>query len=215
MRVFNMGIRWVRLKACAVKSEWGRRRRASGLHCIPAFVSASLSLPLIPGRLPQHGGGKPGCLGAAPEGRQPVQRRAHLNARAHAMTTSGKPVSAHTRRGGRRASSQHRLPPPAACGGGVPPTAALIVHPRFRHTLGDPPVPSEPPATADWHALPMEVRGGARGWRARASLPFPTLLSHLQILELIASFLDKEKDLLHLSATCRDTRCVLRGWTAG
>lgn len=60
---------------------------------------------------------------------------------------------------------------------------ALIVHPRFRHTLGDPPVPAaapEPPAR--WQDLPAEV------------------------VEVVAGHLDKAQDLLALASVCRDAR---------
>lgn len=57
---------------------------------------------------------------------------------------------------------------------------AVIVHPRFAHTLADPPVPSAAP-TADWRHLPYEL------------------------LEAVASHLDKAQDVLALSAVCRDT----------
>ena len=33
---------------------------------------------------------------------------------------------------------------------------AVIVHPRFAHTLGDPAVAAEAPALADWRHLPPE-----------------------------------------------------------
>lgn len=59
-------------------------------------------------------------------------------------------------------------------------TRAVIVHPRFAHTLADPPVPSVA-LTADWRHLPYEL------------------------LEAVASHLDKAQDLLALSAVCRDT----------
>ncbi|KAL4431216.1 hypothetical protein ABPG75_006472 [Micractinium tetrahymenae] len=59
---------------------------------------------------------------------------------------------------------------------------AVIVHPRFRHTLADPPVAADPPPTVDWLDLPSEV------------------------VELVAGHLDKAQDLLALSAACRATR---------
>lgn len=40
---------------------------------------------------------------------------------------------------------------------------AVIVHPRFRHTLADPPVAADPPRPLDWHDLPCEV-GAAPSW---------------------------------------------------
>ncbi|PRW58419.1 Morn repeat [Chlorella sorokiniana] len=63
---------------------------------------------------------------------------------------------------------------------------AVIVHPRFQHTLGDPPVAAEPPPVADWRSLPPEV------------------------VEHVGSFLDKAQDLLNLSATCKDARPLAR-----
>ena len=64
---------------------------------------------------------------------------------------------------------------------------ALIVHPRFLHTLAEPPLAPAllVPRPADWHSLPAEV------------------------LLLVASHLDKAQDLLNLTATCRDARYVL------
>lgn len=59
---------------------------------------------------------------------------------------------------------------------------AVIVHPRFRHTLADPPVAADPPRPVDWLDLPSEV------------------------VEMVAGHLDKAQDLLALSATCRATR---------
>ncbi|KAL4419469.1 hypothetical protein ABPG77_008271 [Micractinium sp. CCAP 211/92] len=59
---------------------------------------------------------------------------------------------------------------------------AVIVHPRFRHTLADPPVAADPPRPLDWHDLPCEV------------------------VELVAGHLDKAQDLLAFSAVCRATR---------
>lgn len=60
---------------------------------------------------------------------------------------------------------------------------AIIVHPRFAHTL--PPVAAaqpSPPHAADWHSLPLEL------------------------VHAIASRLDKAQDLLNLSSVCRGTR---------
>ena len=65
---------------------------------------------------------------------------------------------------------------------------ALIVHPRFRHTLADPPVaPADPPAPPTWAELPGEV------------------------VELIALHLEQPQDVLALAAVCRDARCAWEG----
>ncbi|PSC76803.1 F-box kelch-repeat protein [Micractinium conductrix] len=62
---------------------------------------------------------------------------------------------------------------------------ALIVHPRFRHTLADPPVaPADPPAPPTWAELPGEV------------------------VELIALHLEQPQDVLALAAVCRDARSL-------
>lgn len=70
------------------------------------------------------------------------------------------------------------------------PTTSLAHLPHlcsFQHTLGDPPVAADPPPAADWRSLP------------------PELVQH------VASFLDKAQDVLNLSATCKDARCAVQG----
>lgn len=74
----------------------------------------------------------------------------------------------------------------AACRGTTATGAcgALIVHPRFAHTLGDQPVACDPPRRREWHDLPPEV------------------------LELIGAQLECARDLLSLSSVCRDARLL-------
>lgn len=90
------------------------------------------------------------------------------------------------------AASAPKAPPAVAPAAATPGQAAdvwhpraVIVHPRFVHTLGDLPVAAEPLPPTNWRCLPAEL------------------------VEHIAGCLESERDVLNLAAVCRDARCAV------